>query len=334
MVSKIKAVAGASKELILHIKYLLPNDFSCGMSKKMKVLVTGGAGFIGSNLALRLEKLGHDVWIVDDFSSANQQNLSSFQGKVLHHDLSASLTVPKDFEVIFHQASITDPRYPNDEVLWQKNVGGFEKILDFALRNKARLVYASTAGLYGNGPVPMQEEQEKHCMTAYALSKLKMDEIAGQFFSELPIIGLRYFNVFGPGEKFKGQAASMVFHLWTQMASGERPRLFKWGEQIRDFVYVDDVVEANLCALNAPSGIYNVGTGEGTTFNQLVNYLNEAMGTKYEPHYFEMPFSATSYQNHTWANTEKAEKMLGFKAGWKTKQAVSDYVNFLEKMKG
>jgi ADP-L-glycero-D-manno-heptose 6-epimerase len=126
----------------------------------------------------------------------------------------------------------------------------------------------------------------------------------------------------------------MIFHLWEQMVQGRKPRLFKWGDQVRDFIYVDDVVKANLCALKAPSGIYNVGTGEGTTFNQLVSYLNEALGTQLETEYFDMPFNASSYQSHTLADTAKAEKELKFKARWKTRAAVLDYVTYLNNQKG
>jgi len=301
------------------------------MSKRMRVLVTGGAGFIGSHLALRLEKLEHEVLVVDDFSSADPSNLTTFRGTTIDHDISEPLELSGQFDVIFHQASITDPRFPDDETLWKKNIGGFEQVLQYALKSQARLVYASTAGLYGNGPVPMKEDQKKECLTAYGRSKLQMDEMAIPYFSKHPIVGLRYFNVFGPREHYKGKAASMVYHLWKQMSQGEKPRLFEWGEQIRDFIYVEDVVKANLCALSAPSGIYNVGTGEGTTFNQLVGYLNEALGTQHQPTYFPMPFSASSYQSHTWADTEKAQTILGFHPEWTTRQAVLDYINFLEK---
>lgn len=299
----------------------------------MKLLVTGGAGFIGSQLALHLEQEGHSVTILDDFSSATLENLKDFKGRVLQLDLSQSFPLNEDYEAVFHQASITDPRYPNDQEVFEKNVIGFENILNFCLRQKAKLIFASTAGLYGNGSTPMREEQPKECVTAYGRSKLKMEEMALAQKSHLYFVGLRYFNVFGPHEAHKGKPASMIYHLWTQIRAGKRPRLFKWGEQIRDFVYVKDVVEANVRALEATPGIYNVGTGVGTSFNLLVTYLNELLGTQLEPDYFDMPYDKRTYQHNTLADTELAQKGLGFKSRWPLPEAIKDYVSFLEQQK-
>lgn len=304
------------------------------MSKQMRVLVTGGAGFIGSQLALELEAQGNEVVVIDSFFSAEAENLRSFKGTVIRQDLSEGLGAPGHFEVIFHQAAITDPRHDNDKEVYEKNVRGFERLLNHSLKVGAKLIYASTAGLYGNGKVPMKEEQPKEILTSYGQSKLRMDEIAAEYFSKLHVVGLRYFNVFGPHEAHKGRPASMIYHLWKQMKAGKKPRIFKWGEQRRDFIYVKDVVRANLCALNAPSGIYNVGTGVGTTFNELVATLNSVLGTHAEPEYFDMPYESRTYQNHTIADTTKASQLLGFQAEWNFKSAVSDYVKWLEQTEG
>lgn len=300
----------------------------------MRVLVTGGAGFIGSQLALDLEAQGFEVVVIDNFFSGEASNLQSFKGRVIHQDISEEFNAPGQFEVIFHQAAITDPRHDNDKEVYERNVRGFEQLLESSLKTGAKLIYASTAGLYGNGKVPMEEDQTKEILTSYGQSKLKMDEMAGDYFSKLHIVGLRYFNVFGPHEAHKGRPASMIYHLWKQMSQGKRPRIFSLGEQTRDFIYVKDVVRANLCALKAPSGIYNVGTGVGTTFNQLVGTLNEVLGTDWEPEYFDMPYDKSTYQHHTLADTTRAEKRLGFKAKWDFKSAVSDYVKWLDHTEG
>ena len=296
----------------------------------LEVLVTGGAGFIGSNLALRLEELGHSITVVDNLSSGTRSNLSSFRGNFIETDISYPFNFNHDFDAIFHMAAITDPRYRNGREIYEKNVNGFKLMLDLARKNNARLVYASTANLYGNGPIPMRENQKKKIITAYGKSKLQIDKIASTYFRKMHIAGLRYFNVFGPRESAKGRAASMIYHLYKAMKVGKNPRLFKFGEQKRDHIYVKDVVDATIMALDAPSDIYNIGTGVATSFNYLVALINEILGTNLHPGYFDIPYNAKSYQANTQADTRLAEKKLGFKARYSLKEGVKDYITWLE----
>ena len=297
----------------------------------MKCLVTGGAGFIGSNLALELKKLGNEVVIVDNFLSGNKENLKGFDGKFIEADVSDNgFSINGKFDVIFHQAAITDPRHPNDSETYEKNINGFKNIIKLAEKNNAKLIYASTAGLYGNGKVPMQEGQEKEILSAYGKSKLEMDKMAEKLFQKMHIVGLRYFNVFGPREKYKQRAASMVYHLAKQIKQGKRPRIFKFGEQKRDHIYVKDAVDATIKAVGAKkSCIVNVGTGIATTFNDLIIALNDAMGTNFEPEYFDMPYDSKTYQANTQADTNKAEKLIGFKSKWLLKEGIKDYIKWL-----
>lgn len=298
----------------------------------MKCLVTGGVGFIGSNLALELENQGHEVTIVDNLLTGNKNNLKGFKGKFIEADVSDNnFNINGSFDVILHEAAITDPRYPNDKETFNKNVQGFKNMIKLAKNNNAKLVYASTASLYGNGPTPMKEDQEKEILSSYGKSKLVMDNIASKLFDKMRIVGLRYFNVFGPREKYKGRAASMVYHLGKQMKQGKIPRIFKFGEQKRDHIYVKDAVDATIKALNAKqSCVVNVGTGIATTFNDLIKVLNKALGTDFEPEYFDMPYDQKTYQANTQADTEKAEKILGFKAKWPLKKGVAYYFKFLD----
>jgi ADP-L-glycero-D-manno-heptose 6-epimerase len=293
-------------------------------------LVTGGAGFIGSNLALALEQRGHEVFASDNFHSADRKNLKGFRGEILSWDCADSSLPQISLDYIFHEAAITDPRHPDDEETYSKNVEGFRNILKLQERTNARLIYASTAGLYGNGPIPMKEDQPKDCLTVYGKSKLQMDEIAATLWNDRPIIGLRYFNVYGPREAHKGRPASMVLHLYRQMKEGKRPRIFKFGEQERDFVYIRDIIGANLCAMTGPSGVYNVGTGVGRTFNDLVESLNQVMGTSLPPEYFDMPFEGSTYQHHTVADMTRAREVLNFKPEWPLLKGVRDYIEWLE----
>ncbi|MAH33635.1 ADP-glyceromanno-heptose 6-epimerase [archaeon] len=295
----------------------------------MKCLVTGGAGFIGSNLALELEKQGHEVTVADNLISGSKENLDGFKGKFIQMDISKPFELNENFDIIFHEAAITDPRFKDDDETIRANVEGFKNIIALAKKNNAKLIYASTAGLYGNGKVPMKEDQKKEILSAYGSSKLKMDEIASEYFDKIHIVGLRYFNVFGPREANKGKPASMVYHLSRQIKSGKNPRIFKFGEQKRDHIYVKDVVDATIFAVNAKSGIYNIGTGIATTFNELIKVLNEALKTNLNPEYFDMPYDPKTYQKNTQADTKNAEEFIGFKAKWSLKDAIKDYMGML-----
>ena len=298
----------------------------------MKCLVTGGAGFIGSNLALELERLGYEVVVVDSLLSGNKRNLDGFNGKFIKGDVSEkNFEIKGKFDVIFHEAAITDPRYPNDQETYEKNVKGFENMISLAKNNSAKLVYASTAGLYGNGKAPMKEDQEKEILSSYGKSKLEMDRMAEKLFGRMHIVGLRYFNVFGPREKYKGRPASMVYHLARQIKEGKNPRIFRFGEQKRDHIYVKDAVDATIKAANAKkSCIVNVGTGLATNFNDLIKMLNEVLKTALEPEYFDMPYDPKTYQANTQADIKNAEKLINFKSGWKLKEGIKDYLKWLD----
>lgn len=294
----------------------------------MNALVTGGSGFIGSNLALELEKQGWEVIVAD--RTIRKDDLKGFKGKILKVDISRPFEIKEKLDAIFHIAAITDPRFEDDKEMIKANVEGFKLMIGLAKKNSAKLVYASTANLYGNGPVPMKEGQKKELITTYGRSKLMMDELAGKLKDDMHIVGLRYFNVFGPREAHKGRPASMIYHLSNQMKAGKNPRIFKMGEQIRDHIYVKDCVKATILGLDAPSGIYNVGTGIGTSFNDLIKVLNEVLNTSLKPEYFDMPYDPKTYQANTQADTAKAKKYLKFKAGWSLKEGIKDYMGWLD----
>src|SRR5437588_8922575 len=158
-----------------------------------------------------------------------------------------------------------------------------------------------------------------------------MDNLAMREAKENPswvIIGLRYFNVYGPREAHKGVPASMVYHLAQQMKAGQRPRIFKNGDQKRDFVYVKDVVEGSILALEAKrSGIYNLGSGQARSFNDLVDVLNKCLGTKFQPDYIENPHA--HYQNFTEADLDKVRSALGYQSQFSLERGVADYMQWL-----
>jgi ADP-L-glycero-D-manno-heptose 6-epimerase len=172
----------------------------------------------------------------------------------------------------------------------------------------------------------MKESQSPDPLNIYAFSKLTMERLAMRYAPKLahPIVGLRYSNVYGPGEDHKGKLASMIHQLARQMRAGKRPRIFTAGQQKRDFVYIDDVVQANLQAMRAKeSGVYNAGAGQSWSFNEVVDELNRVLGTKLKPDYFENPYSFTQ----DWTETDQtlAQQKLGYEPGFDLRAGIEAY---------
>ncbi|KAF0093891.1 MAG: ADP-L-glycero-D-manno-heptose 6-epimerase [Rhodospirillaceae bacterium] len=304
-----------------------------------RYLVTGGAGFIGSNLALALEtERKAKVVVLDDFSSGNYRNLVGFGGDVI-----ADSILSKDWfaaagkvDAVFHQAAVVDTTETDQRKMMAANVDGFRNVLNYAAEyGVKRVVYASSAAVYGNSKCPMHEGQEPTPENVYGFSKAIMDNVAREFAAahkDMVIVGLRYFNVYGPREYYKGKMASMVFQLYNQMKAGKRPRIFKYGEQMRDFVYVKDLVRINLNALDAEkSCVCNAATGKPGNFNEVIEALNKALKTDLAPDYFDNPYGF--YQNKTQADLRQAKALLNYRPEWGLADGIADYVKILEKTK-
>ncbi|MFH0772388.1 MAG: ADP-glyceromanno-heptose 6-epimerase [Candidatus Omnitrophota bacterium] len=300
----------------------------------MNFLVTGAAGLIGSNIALMLQESGK-VLALDDLSAGKKENLNAFKGEFIREDVRFCdyfRYAPK-LEAIFHQAAITDTTVMDVALMDSVNVEAFRKLLIFALKIGCRkIVYASSAAVYGKGKVPMRETDIPAPANVYGESKVKMEAVAREFIKENPgfsVVGLRYFNVYGPGEFHKNKFASMIYQLYLQMASGKNPRIFKWGAQFRDFIYVKDVVAANLKAFERDvRGAFNVGTGKPNTFNKVIESLNKAIGKNFKPEYFDNPYGF--YQDQTQADMALSSSTLGFEAAYSLENGIKEYVQILE----
>ena len=211
------------------------------------------------------------------------------------------------------------------------NVESLRRILNFAKPANTRVIYASSASTYGPAKEASVESNGAAPANIYAFSKTIMDNIAMREANENAdwvIIGLRYFNVYGPREAHKGVPASMVYHLAQQMKAGQRPRIFKQGEQKRDFVYVKDVVEGSIRSLEAnESGVFNLGSGQARSFNDLVDILNKSLGTNFQPDYIDNPHA--HYQNFTQADLNRVRVTLGYEPQYSLERGVADYMRWL-----
>lgn len=291
----------------------------------MRALVTGAAGFVGSNLCWELSARGWQVVALDDFSTGSWENLRGLPIDFVSSDVRDAAfwgaRVGK-VDAVFHQAAITDTTVMDQRLMMSVNVDSFRDLLAWAAKSRVKkVVYASSAGTYGDLPVPQRESGPTRPMNVYGYSKSAMEAVAAA--SKVKTVGLRYFNVFGPREAHKAKAASMIWQLALQMKAGKRPRIFEFGEQYRDFIYVKDVVEANLKAFKGAPGVYNVCTGRKTDFNGIIAALNATLGTSLQPEYIKNPYAF--YQNETLGDPAKAEKGLGFRAQWTVERAVQDY---------
>lgn len=302
------------------------------------ILITGGAGFVGSNLVLTLQERMPQarLTVIDDFRSGDFKNLVGYRGDLVAQNM-ANLDwhqqfADEKFDAIFHLASITDTTLHDQFVQVHDNVESFRRVLNYAKPHRTRIVYASSAATYGAATTASVETNGAAApANVYAFSKAIMDNVANRTAHEFPdwiIVGLRYFNVYGPREAHKGVPASMIYHLSRQMKAGKRPRIFKHGEQQRDFVYVKDIVDGTINALTAKkSGIYNLGSGRARSFNELIEVLNRSLGTDFKPEYFDNPHA--HYQNFTEADLTNVRSALGYQPQFSLETGVADYMRWL-----
>lgn len=283
---------------------------------------------MGSNLVLNLIKEGHEVLITGHDA---ENKIPDFKGKYLQPSfLGIDWDEIGKVDLVFHEAAINDTTLTDRKEMMRANLDSSKELFERVKKNGCkRIVYASSTAVYGDAPAPFKENGILKPLNVYGESKKLLDEFAMDFAQKNPdviIIGLRYCNVYGPGEKHKGKRASMIYQLAEQMKNGD-PRLFEWGEQKRDWVYVKDVVEANLLASEGQeSAVVNCGYGQAVSFNDIVAILNKTLGTDKKPIYFKNPFEA-AYQNHTVCDMNLAAEKIGFHPKFDIEKGIEDYFN-------
>lgn len=299
----------------------------------MIYLVTGGAGFIGSRLALELQRNEKNIVIVVDIFNTERvlhngnamylgslSNLRWFRGQILQLDVSTyefkALLDEIKPDVIYHLAAISDTRATNVAEMVKNNVNPYFIVVDYLRHNKsARCIYASSASVYGNEPAPNKVGKENPD-NLYASTKLAMDNFTINSVDDLNIIGLRFFNVFGLGEKSKESTSSVINQFHEQIMNGCKIKLFKGSQDIyRDFVSIDLVLEALLSA-NGLDGtnVLNVGSGKAHSFLELAEIVLQYnnLDTQMHIEYIDHPFSA-GYQNYTEADMSNTPLIEGAK---------------------
>jgi len=312
------------------------------------IVVTGSNGFIGSNLIKGLNEIGYkDIIAVDD------QDDPELKENIAHCDIQDFLNIDEfinlirnkeidgtKIRAIFHQGACSNTMEWDADFLYKNNLLYSKELLNFSQKTQTPLIYASSASVYGAGKIFEESIENEDPINLYAYSKFKFDQLVRQELikSETQIVGLRYFNVYGPQEQHKGTMASVAFHLHNQLKDNEEIKLFEGsdgyddGEQRRDFIYVEDVVKVNLWFLENQkvSGIFNVGTGKSQTFNEVAHSVinwNKRGKINYVP--FPEKLKG-AYQSYTQANISKLRK-VGYKDEFlNVQEGVKKYLDRLE----
>lgn len=311
------------------------------------IIVTGGAGFIGSNLVALLSQQHpkRECVVVDDltdgrkFMNLRDSNVtdywdySEFIDHIRHHSKRPS--------VIFHLGACSSTTEWNGQKVMEMNFQYSRELFHYCQTEQVSFIYASSASVYGMGPVFKEELQNEKPLNMYAYSKFLFDQYVRRHLDSLraQVVGLRYFNVYGPREQHKGSMASVVWHFYKQLQSGDTIQLFEGtdgyanGEQLRDFVYVQDVARVNQWFWEHPevSGIFNVGTGEASSFNQVARAVIRALD-RGEIRYVPFPAHLKNvYQSYTQADIG-ALRSAGYRAAFTPiEQGVALYLNELER---
>lgn len=317
------------------------------------IVVTGGAGFVGSNLVRTFNNKGiEDILIVDHLkNSAKLENLRGLKFQDYQDKTRFLSRIEKDgaglggIDGIFHIGACSDTMEADGAYMMETNYEYSKILLHYCLKSSVPFHYSSSASVYGNGERGFRETEEcEHPLNVYAYSKYLFDNYVRRLSPPVggQVIGLRYFNVFGPQENHKGRMASIAYQLYHQLKSGGVARLFTGtggygdGEQRRDFISVQDVVRVHLFFWEHPnvSGVFNCGTGKANTFNAVARALIERLGFG-RIEYVQFPEALNGkYQSFTEADTTQL-----CAAGWNQEftplnQAVADYCDCLEATNG
>ena len=312
-----------------------------------RILVTGGAGFIGSHIADRLLKEGFEVTVIDNLDTGRLENIANHQDKKEFNfikgdirDFNLVKETMQDMDAVFHEAALASVTLSVEKPLLTNdiNVTGTLNVLKAASDlHVKRFIFASSAAVYGNAVSPLKrEDMTTNPTSPYGVSKLAAEVYVRLFCKVygLETVALRYFNVYGPKQRFDIQCAygGAITIFTNRLLRNKPPLIYGDGEQTRDFVYIQDVVEANMLALksrDAAGEVFNVGTGTNVSVNQVANTLKEIMDRKdLETIYAD---SRPTDIRHGYADITKAQKILGYNPRFSFKEGLTELVNWYTK---
>lgn len=296
--------------------------------EELKYVVTGGAGFIGSNVVNSLLEDGHDVVVIDNCYLGDWENIDRSKMRRAGQEVTLieesvvdglSEEMFEDAEAVFHFAALSSLTMHQDDPQegCRVNVEGFVNVMEYARRAGVEdVVYATTSSIYSDAPKPSPSAVSVSATTGYEASKLARERYAEHYQSEhgMNVCGLRYFSVyqgFDGNEEHKGEYGNVISQFAEKMRQGESPVIFGDGTQTRDFTHVRDIVRATLDAVGE-SGVYNAGTGRSVTFNELVEMLNDELGTDIEPEYIDNPIDPKIYVHETLADCTRFHEATGW----------------------
>ena len=284
----------------------------------MKFAVTGGAGFVGSNIVKLLVKENHDVIVIDNMHTGKKENLEEIIDKIKFckldiRNISELENNIKDVDGIFHEAALTivQESFMMKEEYYDVNVKGTENIFKIAEKYGIKVVFASSSSVYGNTKtIPIIEDAKRNPINPYGQTKLE-DEFLAEKYAEknVSIIGLRYFNIFGKGQT--GSYAGVITKFLNQLNEKKSPVIFGDGSQIRDFIFVEDIAQANLFAMLSKInfGFFNIGTGKITSILELAKLLIKIYNLQISPE-FSSPLQGDVQKSQ--ANTKKSQELLNW----------------------
>jgi len=296
-----------------------------------KFLVTGGAGFIGSNLVKSLVKDGNLITVIDNLTTGSLANLKTVRNKIRFIKTSSgkiiSLKGLGGIDGVFHLGiPSSSPFYKKNRRLIGQALSDFINILEFAKKENCKVVFASSSSIYNGNEIPYQEDMPILIKDFYTEARYAMERI-GQLYCDffgLKCIGLRFFSVYGQGEESKKNVANLVSQFLWLMKKNKPPVIYGLGLQERDFINVKDTVLGLKIAMDssASCGVFNLGTGKFYNLNRLVKILNKVLGKNIKPVYIKNPVK--NYIDRQMADTTKARRILGFKAKISLEQGVRD----------
>ncbi|MCW1296947.1 MAG: NAD-dependent epimerase/dehydratase family protein [Candidatus Parvarchaeota archaeon] len=309
----------------------------------MKVVVTGGAGFIGSHIVGELVRRNQEVIVIDNFHTGHKQNLSKFANKIkilegrVFDAIKKNPDLKPDF-IIHCGMPSSSPMYKENRNMVHKTIEDAITLFEFAKENGSKIVLTSSSSVYNGLPIAWKEEMKPIVSDFYTETRLAIERLAELYYKlhNVNTICLRLFSVYGPREEFKRNFANMISQTIWKVLKDERPVFYGDGNQTRDFIFVDDVVNAFIRSIDILNKkdvgfeIVNVGSGTNKSFNEILELINEKLNKDVKAIYVKNPIK--NYVYHTLADTTKMERFLKFKPKIELERGIMETINYYKKL--